>query len=76
MEWKHNEHHTDTFMLSMMASTFLLISLMVAYTIAGCSEARASSVVQMVRGATPAAMAMSVVVHCWPPKHRASEVSL
>ena len=78
MKWIYQHQLGNTFMLSMMFSSFFLISLMVAYTIAGCREAsaKAPSAVQMVCGATPAAMATSVVVHCWPPKHRAFEVSL
>lgn len=61
-----------TFMLSMVTSNIFFMSLMVAYTICGLSTASAWGVVQILRGATPAAMATSVAVHLSPPKQSAS----
>ena len=48
---------------------------MAEYTVEGLIELRALGVLAILAGATPAAMATSVRVHCRPPKQRAASVN-
>ena len=56
-------------------SSLLRISLIAKYTVAALMELSASGVLAISTGATPAAMATSVRVHCRPPKQRAASVN-
>ena len=59
----------------MALSSRFLISLIDEYTTPALTDLTASGTWPILAGATPAAMAMSVRVHCWPPKQRASVVN-